>query len=72
MRDYGADFPFLSVAVSRTERDENSCRKYFTPSEVIAIGKPLESLEREEARNRQQMSGTLDVGRNRQVPVFFS
>jgi ParB family chromosome partitioning protein len=42
-----------ALAFLRAERDENTCRKDFTPSEAVAIGKELEKLERHEARARQ-------------------
>jgi ParB-like chromosome segregation protein Spo0J len=35
------------------ERDENTCRKPFKPSEAVAIGKAIEELEREEAKKRK-------------------
>ena len=35
------------------ERDENTCRKEFTPSEAVAIGQRLEELERPKAKERQ-------------------
>lgn len=37
----------------RAERDENTCRKEMTMSELVAIGKRLEELERPKARARQ-------------------
>jgi ParB family chromosome partitioning protein len=36
------------------ERDENTCRKDFTLSEALAIGKAIEDREREAAKKRQQ------------------
>lgn len=41
----------------RAEQDENTCRKEFTPSEKVAIGKALEELERPEAKKRQAAAG---------------
>lgn len=43
-------------AISRlkAERDENTCRKEMTPSELVAIGKKLEELKRPEAEQRQR------------------
>ena len=35
------------------ERDENTCRKDFTPSEAVAIGAEIEKLAHEEAKKRQ-------------------
>jgi ParB-like chromosome segregation protein Spo0J len=42
-----------AAQVLRAERDENTCRKDMTPSELIALGKALEELERPKARERQ-------------------
>ena len=36
----------------RAERDENTCRKAMTPSELVAVGKRLEELERPNAQAR--------------------
>jgi ParB family chromosome partitioning protein len=38
----------------RAERDENTCRKEFTPSEAVALGRSLEEVEREAAKARQK------------------
>jgi N6-adenosine-specific RNA methylase IME4 len=38
----------------RAERDENTLRKDFTPSEAVAIGEQLEALERAEAEARMK------------------
>jgi ParB-like chromosome segregation protein Spo0J len=38
----------------RAERDENECRKQFTPSEAVAIGKALEELEKPKAATRKK------------------
>jgi hypothetical protein len=38
------------------ERDENTCRKDFTPSEAVAIGKKLEEMEQGAAQGRQQQA----------------
>lgn len=35
------------------ERDENTCRKNFSPIEAVALGKALEELERPRAKARQ-------------------
>jgi ParB-like chromosome segregation protein Spo0J len=43
-----------AAQVLRAERDENTCRKDMTPSELIALGKALEELERPKARERQE------------------
>ena len=42
--------------VVRGEFAENAIRKDFTPSEAVAIGRALESLERDAARERQEAS----------------
>lgn len=34
------------------ERDENTCRKEFTPSELVAIGRVIEDIERPKAKER--------------------
>lgn len=50
----------------RAERDENTCRKDFTPSEAVAIGREIEGMEREEARKRQQEHGGTAPGRRKE------
>lgn len=48
------------------ERDENTCRKDMTPSELVSIGRALEKLKKPEAKARQ---GTrTDLGRTLRVP----
>jgi ParB-like chromosome segregation protein Spo0J len=42
-----------AAAALRAERDENTCRKDFTPSEAVAIGRALEELERPQAAKRK-------------------
>jgi ParB family chromosome partitioning protein len=49
-----------TLLLLRAERDENTCRKDFTPSEAVAIGKALEELEREQARGRQAHAGPAE------------
>lgn len=39
------------------ERDENTCRKDFAPSEAVALARDLEPLERESAKARQAAAG---------------
>jgi ParB-like chromosome segregation protein Spo0J len=46
------------VAALIAERDENTCRKDFLPSEAVALGKAIEKMEREAARKRQHTSRT--------------
>jgi hypothetical protein len=41
----------------RAERDENTCRKGLSPSEMVALGRSLEEQERREAKARQQEGG---------------
>jgi ParB family chromosome partitioning protein len=36
----------------KAERDENTCRKDFTPSEAVAVAEAIEPLERQAARER--------------------
>jgi ParB-like chromosome segregation protein Spo0J len=43
-----------AAALLRAERDENTCRKPFAPSEAVSLGRNLEALEREAAQQRQQ------------------
>lgn len=38
----------------KAERDENTCRKDFEPSELVALGRELERIESEEAKKRQE------------------
>lgn len=49
----------LSDAFSllRAERDENTCRKDFAPTEAVALGKALEEIERPQAEERQREAG---------------
>lgn len=42
-----------AVLALAAERDENTCRKEFTPSEAVAIGGKLEKLEKQSAKERQ-------------------
>lgn len=63
--------PFLRVADQgdalsrlRAERDENTCRKDMTPSELVAIGRMLEELKRPEALSRQGTRTDLTSGSN--------
>lgn len=43
-----------AIAAVKAERDENTCRKEFTPSEMVSIGRRLEAMERPAAAERQQ------------------
>jgi ParB family chromosome partitioning protein len=58
-----------ALALLRAERDENTCRKEFTPSEAVAVGEAIEALEQAEAARRQQ--ATQLQGKNPDgQPVF--
>lgn len=39
------------------ERDENTCRKDFAPSEAVALGADLEHIEKAKAKKRQAKAG---------------
>ena len=53
-----------ALQLLRAERDENTCRKDFTPSEAVEIGRRIEELERKAAKERQKdHGGTAPVGR---------
>jgi hypothetical protein len=42
-----------AASLLRAERDENTCRKDFTPTEAVAVGRALEELEAKRAKQRQ-------------------
>lgn len=42
-----------AVKALKVERDENTCRKDFTKSEAVALGRELEKLERVQAKERK-------------------
>lgn len=46
------------------ERDENTVRKDFTPTEAATIGRAIEEMERPMAKERQQIHGGTAPGRN--------
>lgn len=46
----------------KAERDENTQRKDFTPSELVAVAADLEPLERAAAKERQRKSGGPNPG----------
>lgn len=54
------------------ERDENTCRKDMTPSELVAIGRALEKLKRPAAAERkragQQRGGAVRAGQELGLP----
>jgi len=39
------------------ERDENTCRKDFAPSEAVAVGAAFEAIESKAAKQRQAVAG---------------
>jgi ParB-like chromosome segregation protein Spo0J len=45
-----------AVTALIAERDENTCRKDFTPSEAVALGVALEELERPKAEERRKQA----------------
>lgn len=49
------------VAQIIAERDENTCREPFTPSEAVALGRDLEKLERPKALERQAAAGEANL-----------
>jgi ParB family chromosome partitioning protein len=49
-----------AAAALQAERDENTCRKAFTPSEAVALERELERLQRPEARARQRAGTSRD------------
>lgn len=61
----------LDDAASRliAERDENTCRKDMTPSELYALGKALEALERPNAAERQRDAGIANLPGHESVSV---
>ncbi len=46
-----------ALAALHSERDENTCRKDFEPSEAVAMGERLRPLEEAEAKKRQKAAG---------------
>lgn len=53
-------------AALMAERDENICRKEFTPSEAVEMAKALEPFERQEAKKRQADHGSTAPGKAKQ------
>jgi hypothetical protein len=49
----------------KTERDENTERKAFTPSEAVALGAEIEELERKAAKERQRHHGGTAPGKTK-------
>lgn len=54
-----------ALSMLRAERDENVCRKDFTPSEAVALGEALEELERRKAKERQKAHGGTAPGKSK-------
>ena len=50
------------------ERDENTCRKGFTPGEAVALGERLEALERPKAAERQGRPGKKRTEHSGKLP----
>ena len=50
-----------AAALLRAERDENVCRKDMAASELYAMGKALEALERPKAAERQREAGLANL-----------
>jgi N6-adenosine-specific RNA methylase IME4/ParB-like chromosome segregation protein Spo0J len=46
-----------ALSLLTAERDENTCRKDFAPSEFVAVGEALEDIERPKAKERQGRPG---------------
>lgn len=53
----------------RAERDENACRKDFTPSELVAIGRAIEDREKKLAAERQAATRNVGVSRPGKLPA---
>lgn len=58
-----------AVALLRAERDENTCRKDFTPSEAVALGLKLEELARSEKSATYAEAARRREARRRGEPV---
>lgn len=52
-----------AVTALKAERDENTCRKDFTPSEAVALGMALEEMEKPKAEERKREHGGTAPGR---------
>lgn len=50
-----------AVTALKAERDENTCRKDFTPSEAVALGMALEEMERPKAEERKASAGKANL-----------
>ena len=47
------------------QRDENTCRKDFAPSEAVAVGAAVEAIESKAAKERQRKHGGTSPGRSK-------
>lgn len=54
------------------ERDENTCRLPFTPTEAVALGRQLEELEKPRAKERQQDHGKTAPGKKKNTSENFT
>ena len=52
-----------AILALKAERDENTCRKDFWPTEAVEIGARLEDLERPKAKERQGGPGRERSGK---------
>lgn len=51
------------------ERDENTERKAMAPSELVALGRALEELERPRAQERRRLAGMLSAAKRTGRPI---
>jgi ParB family chromosome partitioning protein len=58
----GADL----LARLQAERDENTCRKNFLPSEAVAIGQGIEARLKAQAKGRQEQAGKAQGSRGKE------
>lgn len=54
-----------ALRLLRAQRDENTCRKDFAPSEAVAVGAAVEAIESRAAKERQREHGETAPGRRR-------
>lgn len=47
-----------AVAALKAEMEENTCRVDLTPTEIVELGRQIESLEKPKAKERQASTGT--------------
>lgn len=57
---------YIDDAVKRlqAERDENTCRVNFTPTEAVELGKRLEALEKPKAEERRKATQNNDAAKS--------